>query len=453
MSGTARTALALALCASTAVLGCASGGKPQAPASATPAPPPVSSSPPLPTGPTASDRVDAALYGFMIGAMTGVMFGGIGAAVGATGLAVYGAVTGRAPLSGGGFGGGYPGGYGGYPGGYPGGGSLPRQEAQREADVESQIQTEVAKGDQLEDEIEQELRRQEALLKQIDREEKAGTTPESSAPGAVGAPAPSQAELAAHADPRIAPTAPAERDLPASIFEEDRRKVPKGTWGNEREVVAKRLSLDADRDGSPELVRYVDPKTGVLLYKEEDRNYDGRMDTWTRYEGGRPVRIDRDNDGDGKVDEWQSYGPDGRMVAREVDRDGDGKKDAFYEFAGGSLVSERHLDASGRVERAVFYQDRHLVRAEEDLDHDGTIDTWTFFRLVGDKEVVSRVEKDTAKHGKPDVVETYAQQGDKTVLTKREEDKNGDGKPDVVSIYEDGKLKERQIADPSLVPL
>jgi hypothetical protein len=109
--------------------------------------------------------------------------------------------------------------------------------------------------------------------------------------------------------------------------------------------------------------------------------------------------------------------------------------------------------AVGKVERSLFYEGRRLVRAEEDLDHDGTIDTWTYFQAAGDKEVVSRVEKDTAKRGKPDVIETYAQQGDKTVLTKREEDKNGDGKPDVVSIYEGGKLKERQITDPELVPL
>jgi hypothetical protein len=367
---------------------------------------------------------------------------------------VYGAVTGRPPLSGGGLGGGYSsgGGYpgGGYPGGYGGyGGPLPRAEEQREAELEDQIEMEVAKGDALEQEIEDELRRQEDLLRQIDREEKTGQALDAEA----GDAAPSTAEVAARADPRLAPSAPGERNLPAAIFEEDTRKVPKGTWGNEREAVAKRLSLDADRDGNPELVRYVDPKTGVLLYKEEDRDYDGRMDAWTRYEGSRPVSIERDNDADGKVDEWQRFGPDGRMLAREVDRDGNGQKDAFYDFAGGSLVSERHLGDSGQVERSVFYEARRLARAEEDLDRDGTIDTWTYFQTAGDKEVVARVEKDTAKRGKPDVVEIYAQQGDKTMLTKREEDKNGDGKPDVVSIYENGKLKERQINDPDLVPL
>ena len=101
----------------------------------------------------------------------------------------------------------------------------------------------------------------------------------------------------------------------------------------------------------------------------------------------------------------------------------------------------------------MFYDGRRLVRAEEDIDRDGSIDTWTFFETAGDKEVVARVEKDTAKRGKPDTFETYAQLGGKTVLVKREEDKNGDGAIDVLSLYENGKLKERQILDPELVPL
>jgi hypothetical protein len=67
--------------------------------------------------------------------------------------------------------------------------------------------------------------------------------------------------------------------------------------------------------------------------------------------------------------------------------------------------------------------------------------------------VVARVEKDTQKRGKPDTFESYAQVGGQTVLEKREEDKNGDGVVDVLSLYENGKLKERQILDPELVPL
>ena len=41
----------------------------------------------------------------------------------------------------------------------------------------------------------------------------------------------------------------------------------------------------------------------------------------------------------------------------------------------------------------------------------------------------------------------------KTVISSREEDVNGDGTIDVKSTYENGKLKNREISDPSLVPL
>jgi hypothetical protein len=445
----ARAALTLTLALALADAGCASRGSQSPPSSGAPpaAQPPVASGP---TGPTAADRVDAGLYGFLVGATLGAFFGPIGAGAGAVSLALYGALTGRAPLGTGGYGVGYP--RGGYPGGgYPGGGypgPYPPAEAQREAELESQLEQQVAKGDALEQEIEAELRRQEELLRQIEREEAAGAALEREAERA-----PSASDLAARVDPRAAPTAPAERDLPVAIFDEDRRKIPKGQWENERELTVTRLSLDADRDGSPELVRYVDPKTGAMLFKEEDRDYDGRIDARTRYEGGLVASIERDNNGDGRADEWQTYGRAGTMTSREVDRDYDGARDAFYEFEAGSLAVERHLGKTGKLERAVYYENRRLARAEEDLDRDGAVDTWTHFAAGGDREVVSRVEKDSAKRGKPDTFETYAQQGGKTVLTRREEDKNGDGAVDVVSIYENGKLKERQILDPELLPL
>ena len=211
--------------------------------------------------------------------------------------------------------------------------------------------------------------------------------------------------------------------------------------------------LDADRDGNPELIRYLDPKTGALLFKEEDRDYDGKMDSFTRYAGGRAAEIQRDADNDGKIDEWEYYGPDGRMARREVDRDADGVKDAFFEFSGGVLTVERHLRQRREARARGVLPEPPAREGRRGHRQDGTVDTWTFFATSGNQEVVTRVEKDTGKHGKADIFETYAQVGGKTVLEKREEDKNGDGTIDVLSLYENGKLKERQILDPELVPL
>jgi hypothetical protein len=66
---------------------------------------------------------------------------------------------------------------------------------------------------------------------------------------------------------------------------------------------------------------------------------------------------------------------------------------------------------------------------------------------------VTRIERDKGGEGKPDSFETFAQEGSKTVLVRREEDANGDGTIDITSVYENGKLKTREVSDPSLIPL
>jgi hypothetical protein len=414
--------LPLAVC-----LACASN--PPAPPSGAQTPGPVSSPPPA-QGPSQQQRVDAAIESMIMGAMVGSIFYWPGAALGAITLGIYGAVTGNVPLSGGRS------------------GSTPSSEAEAEDEIEREIDAEMAKQDELEAEIEKELERQEELLKQIDQDEKTREAEQQqhqqTSPG----------EVTASVDPLAAPRAPKARDLPASIFEEKPRKVAKGEWGNDAplEVVAK--SLDADRDGAPEEVRYFDQKTGALVRMEQDLDYDGRMDTWTTYDAGLPLEIQRDTDGDGKLDEWQTYGRDGVMERREVDRNGDGKRDAFYVYQAGSLVEERHDgNSDGQIDRIVHYQDRKLTQSEEDLDHEGRMDTWTWFETVGGHAEIVRVERDANGDGKPDTFESYEQLAGKPSLKQREEDKNGDGTIDVRSVYENGKLKQREISDPELAPL
>jgi hypothetical protein len=82
------------------------------------------------------------------------------------------------------------------------------------------------------------------------------------------------------------------------------------------------------------------------------------------------------------------------------------------------------------------------------------MDVWTTFSVGdGSNEVITRIEKDQKGTGKADTFETYVQQEGRAVLSSREEDVNGDGQVDVKSSYENGKLKNREISDPSLVPL
>lgn len=406
-------------------------------------PPPVSSPPPadapvpLPdpppaadpanSGPTVGDRAQSAVEGLLIGAIVGSQAGPIGSAVFGGALMIYSAVTGRVPL-----------------GDRSGGGD---SEREREESMEDQIETEVARQDDLESQIEEELKRQEELLKQIEREE---AEREAGAPQTASVPGP---DLEGRADPRSAPTTPGHRDLPLAVFEKESVTIEKGAWGNDGKLEVEKLSLDADEDGRPEELRYLDERTGQLVRREEDRNYDGTIDAWSRYESGALVERTLDESGDGQPDVFESYAG-GRMTASEKDRDADGTRDAFYRFAGGDLVEERHdTNDDGRVDRTLYYESRRLARSEEDRDADGRTDTWSYYADVNGDEVVVRIEKDSGGHGKADTFEIYAQKDGKTVIERREEDKNGDGVIDVTSIYEDGKLKRREVSDPSLVPL
>jgi hypothetical protein len=293
----------------------------------------------------------------------------------------------------------------------------------------------------VEDEIQRELQRQEELLRQIDKETGAREASRTTV-------APSDGDLAAKTDPRSAPPAPRLRDLPDSVFEKKFASIPGPEGKGKREVVARRL--DADRDGKPEEVRYVDEKTRQLVRVEEDRDYDGRIDVWSSFEGGALVAREIDENGDGKPDAWERYAS-GRMTSREVDRDGNGVRDAFYVYQGDALAEERHdTKGSGHVDRIVHYSGRRLTQTEEDRDGNGAMDAWSSYGIDGSgAEVVVRVERDAKGDGKPDVVESFEQQGGKTVMTRREEDTNQDGTPDVISIYDKGKLVKKEINDPS----
>ena len=291
-------------------------------------------------------------------------------------------------------------------------------------------------------EIDTELRRQEILQRSRDLSEIGRAL--------NGSPA-SDEDLEQRADPRIAPRAPADRDLPIAIFDSEELEVPPGTLGNSGPLLVIKRSLDADRDGNPEQIRYVDKDTGEMIRKEADQDYDGRLDTWQTYTGNSLDERTLDTNNDGRVDTWERYWG-GLMVERVIDRNGDGTKDAVYTFSDGSLVEERHdRDDDGQSDRIVTYQDRRKTRSREDHSGDGQIDTWTTYAVVNGVELPAVIKRDSDGSGKIDIIEQFETSSGKPILAKREEDTNGDGAIDVTSTYRNGKLSRRELADPTLV--
>ena len=254
-------------------------------------------------------------------------------------------------------------------------------------------------------------------------------------------------------DPRVAPAAPEERELPPGIFDREKTSIPAGTWGNSKQLKVVRLSLDADGNGRPELIRYLDPESQLLIRQEQDRNYDGVTDAWSSYEWGRVVARVLDSNDDGNPDVWETYA-NGLMTRRETDRDGDGVRNAFYRYQGDSLAEERHdSNNDGQIDLIILYENRFRVSAEEDQDTDGGMDTWTTYVVKGGQEVVARIERDKLGEGTVTIVEVFDTTSGEAVISRMDEDVNGDGTVDVVSIYEAGRLVRREIADPALVEL
>jgi len=297
---------------------------------------------------------------------------------------------------------------------------------------------EVARAAALEAEIAGELEKQEAISTQEQAQGQAPPAPE---------PPP---EDPSHLE---APPAPVDRELPEGLFNVERIKIAPGEWQNAQEIEVVRRTLDADRDGHPEEVRYADARTGALLRAEQDLDYDGVIDAWKTYTDGHLATRVLDQDDDGRSDVWERY-EDGHLVQLSQDRDHDGVRDLFLRYRGGELV-ERLEDANddGTIDRVVTYENKHRVKSEEDLTFNGAMDTWTDYGVVDGREVVTRVRRDTRDEGKADVVEIYETSGGETRLARREEDLNRDGRVDVVSVFDKGRLVQRAISDEALAPL
>ncbi|CAN5826090.1 hypothetical protein BH23PLA1_BH23PLA1_44150 [soil metagenome] len=154
-----------------------------------------------------------------------------------------------------------------------------------------------------------------------------------------------------------------------------------------------------------------DKTTGKLVELTFDSNKDGRIDTWTTMDGARPVLTRMDRDGDGQIDRWEHYGPDGKLVKVGFSRKNDGQADAWA-FEGPDGLIERieisSIADEKRIDRWEFYDAAGLVRAEDDTSGDGLVDKW----------------------------ETYENGAVKTAAF----DENADGKPDRRFTYEDGRL-------------
>jgi hypothetical protein len=164
-----------------------------------------------------------------------------------------------------------------------------------------------------------------------------------------------------------------------------------------------------------------DKTTGKLQLLKYDSNGNGVIDTWSYMDGARVVRIEIDQDEDGKIDRWEYYGPDQKLEKVGFSRSNDGKEDAWsYAGADGTIARvEISTKRDGKVTRIEHYQQNKLITAEEDTDGDGRMDKWETY----DGDHLSSIAFDLLHRGTPDRRLIYGPNG----TARLEVDAKGDG--------------------------
>ena len=152
-----------------------------------------------------------------------------------------------------------------------------------------------------------------------------------------------------------------------------------------------------------------DMKTHAVLKDVQDRNQDGISDRITTYEGfGGARTVETDTDFDGRVDRWETFGPEGQRMRSATASNGvRPDRVATYDRAG--LLSRVEVDADldGRFEITRIYEAGKLVEVRIDSDGDGRTDRIQDFR----KGYLSAEDFDTDEDGTPDLRMTFGKDG------------------------------------------
>jgi antitoxin component YwqK of YwqJK toxin-antitoxin module len=150
-----------------------------------------------------------------------------------------------------------------------------------------------------------------------------------------------------------------------------------------------------------------DKQSGKLSQLTVDAKKDGKPNIYSYMDGNKFVRIEIDNDEDGKIDRWEYYGPDQKVEKIGLSRANDGVVDSWAYPGPDGVVSKVEISTrrDGKVNRTEFYEKGTLARAEEDSDADGHLDKWETY-VDG---ALATVGFDTTRSGKPTRTIDYRQ--------------------------------------------
>ncbi len=120
--------------------------------------------------------------------------------------------------------------------------------------------------------------------------------------------------------------------------------------GEEARRVLQCREVDTNLDGVKDVVRTYNDD-GESLHEQADSDFDGKIDTWTTFAGGRVSEVQVDRNRDGRPDEKRVY-VRGEKLRAELDENFDGKPDVWEIYEQGILQRRGvDVDADGKVDR------------------------------------------------------------------------------------------------------
>ena len=121
-----------------------------------------------------------------------------------------------------------------------------------------------------------------------------------------------------------------------------------------------------------------DEQTGRLRQLTYDSNKNGKPDSISYMDGTTVLRVEIDQDEDGKVERWEYYGADRKLEKVGLSRANDGVVDQWaYPATDGTLAKmDTSTSRNGKVQRTEIYEKGVLVAVEEDADDNGAVDKW-----------------------------------------------------------------------------
>ena len=159
------------------------------------------------------------------------------------------------------------------------------------------------------------------------------------------------------------------------------------------------VDMESDRSAAPHPV--YDAESRQLVRLDWDADGDGRIDQRTYFVNGVAARSEMDSNSDDRVDRWEYVNAAAAITAVGSSSAHDGIEDTWTTppAEDGSVRIERAQARDRVIDRREFLRDGVLIRAEEDANRDGSVDTWeTWQRGV----LVSAAFDSTFSRGSPD---------------------------------------------------